>query len=57
MQASYLGSLPQDALWHLLALLSRDEIKIIVLYGEALYRGSAKILDAHFEREVDPEEW
>lgn len=54
---SFLGSLPQDVLWHLLALLSSGEIKMIVLHGEALYRGSAKILDVHFEREVDPEEW
>lgn len=54
---SYLGSLPHDVLWHLLALLTRGEIQMLVLYGERLYRGSAKILNVHFEREIDPNEW
>jgi hypothetical protein len=54
---SYLGSLPHDAFWHLLALLTRGEIQMLALRGEALYRGSAKILTVHFEREVDPKDW
>jgi hypothetical protein len=54
---SYLGSLPHDVLWHLLALLTRSEIQMLVLHGERLYRGSAKILNVHFEREIDPNEW
>lgn len=54
---SYLGSLPNDALWHLLAALTRGEIQMLALHGEALYRGSAKILNVHFEREIDPKDW
>jgi hypothetical protein len=54
---SYLGSLPHDALWHILALLTRGEIQMLALHGETLYRGSAKILNVHFEREIDPKDW
>ena len=54
---SYLGSLPHDALWHLLALLTHGEIQMLALHGETLYRGSAKILNVHFEREIDPKDW
>jgi hypothetical protein len=54
---SYLGSLPHDALWHLLGLLTRGEIQMLALHGETLYRGSAKILNVHFEREIDPKDW
>jgi hypothetical protein len=54
---SYLGSLPYDAFWHLAALLSRSDIQMLALYGEKLYRGNAKILTVHFEREIDAEGW
>lgn len=54
---SYLGSLPHDALWHLHALLTRGEIRMVALHGAALYRGHAKILNVHFDREMDPKDW
>jgi len=54
---SYLGSLPHDAFWHLAALLLRNHIQMIALHGETLYKGNAKILTLHFEREIDMEEW
>ncbi len=54
---SYLGSVPYDAIWHLLALLTRGEIQMVALHGETLHRGSAKILNVHFEREIDPKDW
>ena len=54
---SYLGSLPHDALWHLHAVLTRGEIQMLALHGERLYGEDAKILNVHFEREVDPNEW
>ena len=53
----HLGSLPHDALWNLLALLTRGEIQMLTLHGETLYRGRAKILNVHFEREIDPKDW
>jgi hypothetical protein len=56
-RTNYLGSLPHDALWHLHALLTRGEIRMLALHGEALYRGRAKVLNVHFERELDPTEW
>jgi hypothetical protein len=54
---SYLGSLPQDELWHIFSTLNRGEFQMVVLHGEKLYRGKAKILDVHFEREIDLAEW
>ena len=54
---SYLGSLPHDSLWHLRTLLTRGEIQMLALHGEAPYRGKAKILTVHFEREIDPKDW
>jgi len=30
---------------------------MIALHGETLYKGNAKILTLHFEREIDMEEW
>ena len=54
---SYLGSLPHDMLWHLFTILSRGDIQMLALHGEALYRGNAKILTVHFERKIDPEDW
>jgi hypothetical protein len=54
---SYLGSLPNDMIWHLFGSLSRGEIRMLALHGEALYRGQAKILTVHFEREINPEDW
>jgi hypothetical protein len=30
---------------------------MLALHGETLYMGKAKILNVHFEREVDPNEW
>jgi hypothetical protein len=54
---SYLGSLPHDTIWHLHALLTRGEIQMLALHGEALYRGNAKILTVHFEREIEPRDW
>jgi len=54
---SYLGSLPHEAFWHLATLLIRSDIQMLALHGEALYRGNAKILTVHFEREIDPTEW
>ena len=54
---SYLGALPHDALWHIHALLTRGEVRMIVLHGETLYRGSAQILNVHFERKIDPNDW
>ncbi len=54
---SYLGSIPHDALWHLLELLTRGEVQMLALHGGTLYRGSAKILNVHFEKEIDPKDW
>lgn len=54
---SYLGALPHDALWPIHPLLTRGEVRMIVLHGETLYRGSAQILNVHFERKIDPNDW
>lgn len=49
----YLGSLPNDIVWHLVGSLSRDEIRMLALHGETLYRGQAKLLTVHFECEIN----
>ena len=54
---SYLGSLPHDVIWHVLAALAGGNIRMLALHGERLYRGKAKIQTVHFGREIDPEEW
>lgn len=38
----YLGSLPNDIIWHLFGSLSRGEIRMLALHGERLYRGKQK---------------
>jgi len=53
----YLGGLPYDAVWGMAAALAAGRIQMCVLRGIALKRGKAKIESAHFEREVDLEEW
>jgi len=44
-EASYLGSLPWDAM-----------TRLIRFDGEALYRGRARMRTVSFEREIDPED-
>ena len=56
-RTDYLGSLPYDAMWGLISLLSCGAIRMLNLHGRALYRGEAKIRSMHFARDIDPEDW
>ena len=51
----FLGSLPYDALWGLLHVLSSDALRIVHLYG-SLERGRAEIKSVIFARDADPED-
>ncbi|WPZ34532.1 hypothetical protein T8K17_00020 [Thalassobaculum sp. OXR-137] len=53
----YLGSMPFDALLGLTQWLSAGKIKMLDLYGDALYRGKALIRSMRFARDIDPEDW
>ena len=46
----FLGSLPYDALWGLLHVLSSDALRIVHLYG-SLKRGRAEIKSVNFARD------
>ena len=54
---NYLGSLPHDAIWPVLAAIASGHFRMIALSGESLFRGSAKIQSVYFERCVNPEDW
>jgi len=56
-RTDYLGSLPYDAMWGLIGLLSCGAIRMLDFHGQALYRGEAKIETMHFARDIDPEDW
>ena len=56
-RTDYLGSLPYDAMWGLIGLLSKGAIRMLDLHGRALYRGKAEIETMHFARDIDPEDW
>jgi len=56
-RTDYLASLPYDAMWGLIGLLSCGTIRMLDLHGRALYRGKAKIETMHFARDMDPEDW
>ena len=56
-RTDYLGSLPYDAMWGLIGLLSQGAIRMLDLHGRALYRGKAEIETMHFAHDIDPEDW
>lgn len=56
-RTDYLGSVPQDALWALLSLMSSGAVRMIQLHGPALYRGEARIISISFDRDIDPGDW
>ena len=56
-RTDYLGSLPYDAMWGLIDLLSQGTIRMLDLHGRALYRGKAEIETMHFAHDIDPEDW
>jgi hypothetical protein len=56
-RTDFLGSVPYDAMWGLVSILSCGAIRMLNLHGRALYRGKAKIETIHFARDIDPENW
>jgi hypothetical protein len=54
---NYLGSLPHDAIWPVLAAMASGHFRMIVLSGESLSRGNAKIQSVYFEHNLNPEDW
>lgn len=55
--SNFLGSLPYDAMWGLVGLLSCGSIRMLNLGGPALFRGEALIETMSFARDIDPDEW
>lgn len=55
-RTEYLGSLPLDALWGLVAVLPSGALQYVDMYGERLRYGSARIRSISFCREIDPDD-
>lgn len=55
-QTEFLGSIPQDALWGLIAAFGAGKLRIVDLHGDVLRRGKALIRSVRFYRDVDPED-
>lgn len=55
-QLEYFGSVPFDGLWGLVAALGVSAVDHIILHGERMRRGTARILSLRLARDFDPEE-
>jgi hypothetical protein len=53
----FLGSVPFNVLLTISLLLWAGKIKILVLSGQSLYRGSTDITSIHFQKDYNPEDW
>jgi hypothetical protein len=55
-RADFLGSIPVDALWGVVAALPSGTLRFVDMYGEPLIRGTAKIRSITFCRDIDPDD-
>lgn len=55
-RTEFLGSIPFDALWGLIAVLPTGTLRFVDLYGERQRYGGAKIRSIRFCRELDPDD-
>jgi len=56
-QSDFLGSIPFDALWGVMAMLAANRMRYITLHGEVLSRGGARIRSIGFQPTYDPEDY
>ena len=56
-QSDYLGSVPFDALWGVMAMLAANRVRYITLHGEALSRGRARIRSIGFHPTFSAEDY
>lgn len=56
-RTEYLGSLPQDMMWGLISSIQTKAINAVVMNGQMLRHGSAKIYSLHFEKNVNLDDY
>ncbi len=56
-RTEYLGSLPPDMMWGLVSSIHAGLVNVIVMTGQQLRYGRARIYGVHFENEIDPEDY
>ena len=54
-QKQFYAQIPMHSFWPLSQAIERNELRVMVLYGPALYRGKSMSTSMNFEREFDPE--
>ena len=56
-QSDYLGSIPYDSFWGVMAMLTANKVRYITLHGEALSRGRSRIRSIGFQPSFNAEDY